>query len=82
MSYLSNLNSQLSSLNGQKSNIEENLRTYNKRKSDIEMLIRNLINIVDNNYPIFNKYIANIINLFPLSLEGVSSVSKIISSIS
>ena len=30
--YLSNLNSRLSSLNGQKSNIEANLRIYNKRK--------------------------------------------------
>ena len=82
MSYLRNLNSRLSSLNGQKSNIEANLRVYNKRKSDIEILIRNLTNVGDNNYSILNKYADNIMNFFPLSLKGISSVSKIISSIS
>lgn len=81
MSYLRNLNSRLSSLNGQKNNIEANLRIYNKRKIDVENLIRNLTNVGDNNYSILNKYADNIINFFPSSLQGISSVSKIISNI-
>ena len=82
MSYLRNLNSRLSSLGSQKSNIEAKLRIYNKRKVDIENLIRNLTNVGDNNYSILNKYADNIINFFPSSLQGISSVSKIISNIS
>lgn len=81
MSYLRNLNLRLSSLNGQKNNIEANLRIYNKRKIDVENLIRNLTNVGDNNYSILNKYADNIINFFPSSLQGISSVSKIISNI-
>lgn len=82
MSYLSNLNSQLNRLTGQKSSIESSLRTYNQRRKDIETLIKNLTNTVDDSYGTVNKYGTNITDIIYGAIKGSICSSNISSSVS
>lgn len=81
MSTLVNLNSQLNSLQTQKSSLAHKLNIYKKRKIEIERLIKNLTNIVDCDYENINKYEDkmgdNICNAFTGS-GGPSYIGRII----
>lgn len=82
MSYLDNLNFQLSRLTSQKSSIESSLRTYNQRKKDIETLIKNLTNTVDGSYSSMNKYGTNITDIIYGAIKGSTCSAKISTSVS
>lgn len=77
MSYLDDLNRKLSSLQGQKSNIETQIRNYSKRKTEVEKLIRDLANISDNQYSNVNKYADKIVGQLPSALTKFASVDNI-----
>lgn len=82
MSYLDNLNSQLSSLTSQTSSIEASLQTYNQRKKDIEAIIKNLINTVDGSYSSMNIFSAKITDMIYGAIKGSACSSNISASVS
>lgn len=82
MTYLHKLNNSLSALQNQKSSVEGQLRKYSQRKIEIEHIVKNLINISDNNYIEMSNGEDQIINNLGYCLNGTSSVSSIVNSVS
>lgn len=77
MSYLSSLYRNLSYLRNQKGNIEAQLRTYNRRKGEVENLIRDLTNVSDGNYSSLNRYADKIVSSISYALKGTSRAGSI-----
>lgn len=82
MSYLSSLYKNLSYMRSQKGNIESQLRTYDRRKAELEGLIRNLTNVSDSDYLSVNRYADQIVSSIPYALKGVQSAGAIGSAVS
>lgn len=77
MSYLSNLYRNLSYMRNQRSDLESQLRTYNRRRNEVESLIRDLTNVCDSDYSSLNSYADKIASSISYALKGTSSAGAI-----
>lgn len=81
MSYLSDLQSRLASLQAQKRHIEAEIRKYKQRRADVVKIKKDLTNVGDDNYGEVNKWGNKIIDNFASAMKGTSSVGKISSQV-